>query len=59
VRRLPRGMREAGIALAAAFVVLVVMALLANTTIVRGLETASLDLRFRIRGAIPPGDAIW
>jgi adenylate cyclase len=52
---IPRGAREAGLALIAAGLVLVLLTALANTIAVRGLETASLDLRFRIRGVQKPG----
>jgi len=54
----PRGTREAGLALVAALVVLMVAGMLANTTVLRGLETASFDLRFRIRGAERPSGAV-
>ena len=49
----PRGLREAGLALAAALAVLLPLTLFAPG-VVRELETASLDLRFRLRGALPP-----
>ncbi|HXM71551.1 MAG TPA: CHASE2 domain-containing protein, partial [Thermoanaerobaculia bacterium] len=54
----PRGTREAGLALIAAAVVVLVFALFGTTAVLRGLETASLDLRFRIRGVRPPGPAV-
>ena len=54
----PRGTREAGLALLAAAVIAVVFALFGTTAVLRGLETASLDLRFRIRGVRPPGPAV-
>jgi adenylate cyclase len=50
-----RGLREAAIALAIALAVLFVLTKFADWPVLRGLETASLDLRFRIRGRIPPG----
>ena len=55
--RLPsrlRGLREAGLAFIAAGIVL----LLALAPALRGLETASLDLRFKLRGVRPPSDAV-
>jgi CHASE2 domain-containing sensor protein len=54
---LPRGMRAAALAVLAAAVVLFVFATFADTPVIRGLETASLDLRFRLRGPRPPGPA--
>jgi len=53
----PRGAREAGLALVAAWIVLA-LALLDGTGAMRGLETASLDLRFRLRGIRAPGAEI-
>jgi len=50
-----RSAREIGVALAAACLVLVLFARFADTPALRGLETASLDLRFRIRGVQAPG----
>jgi len=52
---LPRGTREAGLALIAAALVLLLFGAFGNSTVLRGLETASLDLRFRIRGVRAPG----
>jgi CHASE2 domain-containing sensor protein len=53
----PRGLREAGLALAVATVVLLPLATL-DIGPLRILETASLDLRFRLRGPKPPGKEI-
>ena len=47
---LPRGVRSAGVALVSAALVVLVFTVLADNPLVRGLETASLDLRFRLRG---------
>jgi len=51
-------MREAGLALVAAAVVVLLFAVFGDTAVLRGLETASLDLRFRIRGVRAPGQEI-
>jgi len=56
--RLRRGARSAGLALIAAAVVVLLFTVLADNPIIRGLETASLDLRFRLRGARPPGPEV-
>jgi adenylate cyclase len=48
------GLREAGLALLTAFAVIMFLQV-EQFTMVRGLETASLDLRFRIRGVEKPG----
>ena len=53
----PRGSREAGLALFIALGVMLGLAYWAPGAF-RDLETASLDLRFRIRGARPPGPEI-
>ena len=53
-----RGLRSAGLALAAALLVTLVFALFADAPMLRGLETATLDLRFRLRGIRPPGPAV-
>ena len=53
----PRGLREAGLALVAATAVLWPLATL-DIGPLRILETASLDLRFRLRGPKPPGKEI-
>ncbi|HTT79313.1 MAG TPA: adenylate/guanylate cyclase domain-containing protein [Stellaceae bacterium] len=50
----PRGLREAAIALAIALAVLFVLTRFADWGVLRRLETASLDLRFRVRGAKTP-----
>ncbi len=50
-----RGIRSAGLALTVAAAVLLLFAAFAANPVVRGFETASLDLRFRLRGAYPPG----
>jgi adenylate cyclase len=55
---LPRGIRSAGLALISAAFVLLALTVLANNPLVRGLETASLDLRFRLRGIRPPGSQV-
>jgi adenylate cyclase len=49
----PRGMREAGLAFVIATGVLVFLTAW-DPALIRGLETASLDLRFRLRGVKPP-----
>ncbi len=51
----PRGVREAVLAL---IVATGVLELLSTTAVLRGLETASLDLRFRARGVQPPGTQV-
>src|SRR6266852_6780331 len=48
-----RGVREAGLAFIVATGVLVFFTAW-DPTLIRGLETASLDLRFRLRGTKPP-----
>ncbi|HKM70223.1 MAG TPA: CHASE2 domain-containing protein, partial [Stellaceae bacterium] len=55
---LPRGARSAGLALISAALVVLVFTVLADNSLVRGLETASLDLRFRLRGVRPPGSEV-
>jgi len=55
---LPRGARSAGLALVSAALVLLVLTVFADDPLIRGLETASLDLRFRLRGVRPPGSEI-
>ena len=50
-----RGIRSAALALIAAAIVVVLFTVFADNPVIRGLETASLDLRFRLRGARPPG----
>jgi adenylate cyclase len=49
----PRGLREAALALAASLAVMLPLSVFAPGAL-RDLETASLDLRFRLRGALPP-----
>ena len=56
--RLPPGVRSAGLALIAAAIVVSAFTVFADNPVVRGLETASLDLRFRLRGARPPGSEV-
>jgi CHASE2 domain-containing sensor protein len=51
---LPRGVRSAGVALISAALVVLVFTVLADNPLIRGLETASLDLRFRLRWVRPP-----
>src|SRR6266404_1861812 len=48
-----RGVREAGLAFIIAIGVLLFLTAW-DPALIRGLETASLDLRFRLRGAKPP-----
>ncbi|MGE5270203.1 MAG: CHASE2 domain-containing protein [Thiohalocapsa sp.] len=48
----PRGLREAALSLAVALAVLFGLGQ-HNSTLTRGLETTSLDLRFRLRGPLP------
>jgi adenylate cyclase len=55
---LPRGARSAGLALMSAAVVVLLFTVFADNPVVRGLETASLDLRFRLRGVRPPGPEV-
>jgi adenylate cyclase len=55
---LRRGTRSAGLALISAALVMLVLALLTDDPLIRGLETASLDLRFRLRGVRPPGSEV-
>jgi len=55
----PRGIREAGIGLIIALAALLVLSPFQNWAVLRGLETASLDLRFRLRGVeAPPPETI-
>ncbi len=49
-----RGLREAGLAAAVALAVFLPLKLY-SPALLRGLETASLDLRFRVRGVRVPG----
>jgi adenylate cyclase len=55
---LPRGVREAGLALLAAGAVLLLFAAFADRPALRAFETASLDLRFRLRGPLHPGPEV-
>jgi adenylate cyclase len=55
---LPRGTRSAGLAALAAVAVLLLATVFADNPVVRGLETQSLDLRFRLRGPRPPGPEV-
>ncbi|HEX4505690.1 MAG TPA: adenylate/guanylate cyclase domain-containing protein [Alphaproteobacteria bacterium] len=55
-RRFP--LREVGLAVAVAAGVLIASGLAGNSTVLRGLETASFDLRFRLRGPMPADPAI-
>jgi adenylate cyclase len=55
---LPRGVRSASLALVSAALVTLVFAVFADNPVIRGLETASLDLRFRLRGVRPPGSEV-
>jgi adenylate cyclase len=50
----PRGLREGALALFVALGVLLALSALSNWPVLRNLETASLDLRFRVRGAKLP-----
>jgi CHASE2 domain-containing sensor protein len=54
---LSKGVREILVALATAVVLLALLDF-TDWLPLRSLETASLDLRFRIRGTAPPGDGI-
>ncbi|HEY1798345.1 MAG TPA: adenylate/guanylate cyclase domain-containing protein [Stellaceae bacterium] len=54
---LSNGVRECLLAVAVALVVLGALAF-GNAPVLRGLETSSLDLRFRLRGTVPPGQEI-
>jgi adenylate cyclase len=56
--KLRRGVRSAGLALIGAAVVMLLFRFFAEIPIVRGLETASLDLRFRLRGVHRPGPEV-
>jgi adenylate cyclase len=51
-------MRSAGLVLVSAALVLLGFAVFADNPLIRGLETASLDLRFRLRGVRPPGPQV-
>ena len=53
-----RGIRSAGLALTAAAIVVLLLTLFADNPVIRGLETGSLDLRFRLRGTRPPGPEV-
>jgi len=53
----PRGIREAGLALIVAATALLGLNS-RDSALLRGMETASLDLRFRLRGARPPGPEV-
>jgi adenylate cyclase len=55
---LRRRARSAGLALISAAVVVLLFTVFADNPVVRGLETASLDLRFRLRGVRPPGPEV-
>ena len=58
--KLRRRARSAGLALISAAIVVLLFTVSADNPLVRGLETASLDLRFRLRGPPPArarGDA--
>jgi adenylate cyclase len=55
---LRREARSAGLALISAAVVVLLFTVFADNPVVRGLETASLDLRFRLRGVRPPGPEV-
>jgi adenylate cyclase len=50
----PRGLREVAIALAAAAAARLLLRAAGGTGLLRDLETASLDMRFRVRGRLPP-----
>ena len=54
---LRRGVRSAGLALVSAALVLLVLTVFADNPLIRGLETASLDLRFRLARGSPAGVA--
>ena len=55
---LPRSLRSGGLALTSAALVVLVFVVFADNPVIRGLETASLDLRLRLRGVRPPGSEV-
>src|SRR3954470_255911 len=55
---MPKGAREGALALVIAGAVVLAFLTVGDSTVLRGLETASLDLRFRLRGPEPPGSAV-
>jgi len=55
---LPRRVRSASLALISAADVALLFTIFADHPLLRGLETASLDLRFRLRGVRPPGSEV-
>jgi adenylate cyclase len=50
--------REVGLALAASLAVIVIMGLAGNMPMIRGAENATLDMRFRLRGRLPPSNEV-
>jgi len=55
--RWPRGLREAGLALGVAAAIIIPLSIY-DVAQLRILETESLDLRFRVRGAESPGNEV-
>ena len=55
---MPKGAREGALALVIAGAVVLAFLAFGDSTVLRGLETASLDLRFRLRGPEPPESAV-
>ena len=53
----PRGSREAALALVVAVTALMLLNF-SGLPLLRGLETASFDLRFQVRGVTPPGGEV-
>ena len=53
--RLPKGLREGGLALGAALAAVLLFGAFGDTTTLRNFETGALDERFRLRGPEPPG----
>lgn len=56
--RLPRGFREAALALTVAALTAAGFVAFGQSPQVRSLETATLDLRFRLRGTLAPGPEV-
>ncbi|MBV8169034.1 MAG: adenylate/guanylate cyclase domain-containing protein, partial [Alphaproteobacteria bacterium] len=55
---MPKGTREAALALTIAGAVVLTFLAFGDSTVLRGLETASLDVRFRLRGPESPTPAV-
>jgi adenylate cyclase len=54
----PRGVREMALALAVALAATLAIGAAGNIALLRGAETATLDMRFRLRGALKPSQDI-